>query len=214
MEKNWALSVDRCCLQALQFSVHLIDLWIRMKRHHFADKGPSRQSCGFSSSHVQMWDLDHKEGWVPKNRCFWTVVLEKTLESPLDCKEIKPVNSKGNQAWTFIGRTDAEAEDPNTLVTWCQEPTHWKRPWCWERLKAGGEGDNWVRDDWMASWTGWTWIWASSRRCWRTRKPGVLQSMGSQRVRRDWATEQQREQHWFAEHYFSDVIVSLGFRKL
>ena len=112
MEKNWALSVDRCCLQALQFSVHLIDLWIRMKRHHFADKGPSRQSCGFSSSHVQMWDLDHKEGWVPKNRCFWTVVLEKTLESPLDCKEIKPVDPEGDQPWLFTGRTDAEAEAP------------------------------------------------------------------------------------------------------
>ena len=73
---------------------------------------PSSQSYGFSSSHVGMWELDHKEGWAPKNWCFWTVVLEKTLESPLDSKEIKPVNPKGNQAWIFVGRTDAEAEAP------------------------------------------------------------------------------------------------------
>ena len=80
-----------------------------MQRHHFADKGLYGQSYGFSSSHVRRWELDHKEGWALKNRCFQTVVLEKTLESPLDCKEIKPVNPKGNQPWRFIGRTDAEA---------------------------------------------------------------------------------------------------------
>ena len=77
-----------------------------------ADKGLQSQSYVFSSSQVRMWELDHKEGWAPKNWCFWTVVLEKTLESPLDCKEIKPVNSIGNQSWLFIGRTDAEAETP------------------------------------------------------------------------------------------------------
>ena len=70
------------------------------------------QNCGFSSSHVCMWELDHKEGWAPKNWCFWTVALEKILESPLDCNEIKPINSKGNQSWIFIGRTDAETEVP------------------------------------------------------------------------------------------------------
>ena len=85
---------------------------IKKQRHYFANKGPSSQSCGFPSSHVWMWELDHKEGWAMKNRCFQTVVLEKTLESPLDCKEIKPVNPKGNQPWIFIGRTDAEAEAP------------------------------------------------------------------------------------------------------
>ena len=79
---------------------------------YFANKGPSSQSYGFSSSHVWMWELDHKEGWAPKNWCFWTVVLEKTLESPLDCKEIKPVNPKGNQSWIFVGKIDAEAEAP------------------------------------------------------------------------------------------------------
>ena len=82
---------------------------IKEQRHHFASKGPYSQGYGFSSSHVQMWELDHKEGWALKNWCFRIVVLEKTRESPLDCKEIKPVNPKGNQPWIFIGRTDGES---------------------------------------------------------------------------------------------------------
>ena len=90
---------------------------IKKQRHHFANKGLSSQSYGFSSSHVQMWELDHKEGWALKNWCFWNV-LEKTLENSLDCTEIKPVNSKGNQPWIFIGRTDAEAEAP---IFWLPE---------------------------------------------------------------------------------------------
>ena len=85
---------------------------IQKQRHHFADKGPYSQSYGFPSSHVQMWELDHKEGWQLKNWCFWTVMLEKTLDSSLDCMEIKTVNPKGNQPWIFIGRTDAEIETP------------------------------------------------------------------------------------------------------
>ena len=85
---------------------------IQKQRHHFANEDPSSQSCGFSSSHVWMWELDHKEGWVPQNWCFQTVVLEKTLESSLVCKEIKLVNPKGNQPWIFIGRADDEAEAP------------------------------------------------------------------------------------------------------
>ena len=85
---------------------------IKKQRHYFANKGPSSQGHGFSSSHVWMWELDYKESWVPKNWYFWTVVLEKILESPLDGKEIQPVNPKGNQSWIFIGRTDAEAETP------------------------------------------------------------------------------------------------------
>ena len=94
---------------------------IKKWRHHFADKGLYSQNYGFSSSHVQMWELDHKEGWV-LNWCFWTVVLEKTLESPLDRKEIKPVNPKGNQPWIFIGRTDAEAETP---ILWPPDVKSW-----------------------------------------------------------------------------------------
>ena len=108
------------------------------------------------------------------NRLSWT------LESPLDCKEIQPVHPKGGQSWAFIGRTDVEAET-NTLATWCEELTHWKRPWCWERLKAGGEGDDRGWDGWMASPTQWRWVWWNSRSWWWTGRPGVLQSMGSQR---------------------------------
>ena len=134
---------------------------IKKQRHYFANKGLYGQSYGFSSSHVQMWELDHKEGWAPKNWCFWTVVLEKTLESPLDSREIKPVNSTGNQSWIFIGRTGWSS---STLTTWCEELTHWKRPCWWERLKAEGEGGGRGWDGWMASTTKWTWIWANSRR--------------------------------------------------
>ena len=83
---------------------------IQKQRHYFVNKGLSSQGYGFSSGHVWMWELDFKESWVPKNWCFWTVVLEKTLESPLDCKEIQPVHGKGDQSWIFIGRTDDEAE--------------------------------------------------------------------------------------------------------
>ena len=142
-------------------SLKLTQLTLNKKqRHYFADKGPSSQSYGFSSSHVQMWELDHKEGWMPKNGFFQTVVLEKTLESPLDCKEIKPVNPKGNHPWIFIGRTDA-------LILWPpdgKKSTHWKRPWCWEGLQAGGEGGNRGWDGWLASPTQWAWIWANSGR--------------------------------------------------
>ena len=84
----------------------------KKQRHYFADKGLSSQNYGFSSSRVWMWELDHKADWEVKNRCFWTVVLKKTLESPLDFRKIKPVNPKGNQSWLFNGRTDAEAEAP------------------------------------------------------------------------------------------------------
>ena len=95
---------------------------IKKQRHYFADKCPSSQSYGFSSSHAWMWELDYKESWAPKNWCFWTVVLEKTLESPLDCKEIQPVHPKGNQPWIFIGRTGAEAETP---ILWPPDAKNW-----------------------------------------------------------------------------------------
>ena len=125
---------------------------------------------------------------VPKNWCCWTVVLEKSLESPLNCKEIKPLDSKGNQCWIFIERTDAEAEVP---ILWPPDAKNWligKDPGG-ERLKTWGEADDRGWDGWMASPTRWTWVWASSGSWWRTGKPGVLQSIGSQRVRHNWATE-------------------------
>ena len=122
---------------------------IKKQRHYFANKGPSHQGYGFSSGHVWMscmvtyglWRKLSTENW-----CFWTVVLEKTLESPLDCKEIQPVCPKGDQSWVFTGRTDIEAESP---ATWCEELTYLKRPWCWERLRAGREG---LTEDEMAGW--------------------------------------------------------------
>ena len=98
---------DACSLEEKPPRQH-----IKKQRHYFANKGPSSQSYGFSSSHVWMWELDYKESWALKNWCFWTVVLEKTLKRRLDCKEIKPVNPKGNQPCIFIGRTDAESEAP------------------------------------------------------------------------------------------------------
>ena len=181
---------------------------ITKQRHYFSDKGLSSQSYGFSSSHVWMWELDHKESWAPKNWCFWTVVSEKTLESPLDCKEIQPVHPQGNQSWIFSGRTDAEAP-----ILWPPDVKNWligKRHRCWERLKAG-EGNDRVWDVWMVSPTWWTFVQASSRSWWWTGKPGVLQSMGSQRVRHDWVnwTESTLSRKGHSPHFWVD---KLGFR--
>ena len=136
-----------------------------------------------------MWELDYKESWALKNWCFWTVVLEKALESPLDWKEIQPVHPKGNQSWIFIGRTDAGAETP---ILWPPDSKNWligKDPDAEEELKAGGEGDDGGWDGWMASPTQRTWVWVNSGSWWWTGRPGMLQSMGWQRVRYDSATE-------------------------
>ena len=120
-----------------------------------------------------MWELDYKENWVPKNWYFWTVVLEKTLESPLDCKKIKPVNYKGNQSEYTLERLMLKLK----LQYLMQRAYSLEKPWCWERLKARGEGDDRGWAGWIASPTQWTWVWASSGRWWRTEKPGMLQSM-------------------------------------
>ena len=138
---------------------------------------------------VRMWELDHKESWVWKNWCFWTVVLEKTLESPLDCKEIQPVHPKGNQSWIFIGRTDAEAETPILWPPAVKNWLIWKDPDSRKDWRQGEEGDDRGWDGWMASPTQWTWAWVNSRSSRWTGKPGVLQPMGSQRTGHDWATE-------------------------
>ena len=159
---------------------------IKKQRHHFADKILYRQSYGFCSSHVQMWVLDYKEGWAPKNWSFWTVVLEKTLESPLDYK-IKPVNPKGNQPWIFIGRTDVEAEapilwppdmksrligkDPNARKDWVQEKEMTEDEMVgWHHLLNGHEFEQTVGDgegqgccgSWSRSQT-WLNNWATTR---------------------------------------------------
>ena len=123
-----------------------------MRRHYFANKGPFSQGYGFSSSHAWMWELDYKESLVPKNWCFWTVVLEKTLASSLDCKEIQPVHPEGNQSWIFIGRTDAKAETP---ILWPPDVKSWL---IWKDPDAG---KNWRREekgtteDEMVGWHHW-----------------------------------------------------------
>ena len=121
-------------------------------RYLFANKGLSSQGYGFSSSHIWMLELDYKESWVPTNWCFWTVVLEKTLEESLGLKEISPGVHWKDWYWSW---------NSNTLVTWWEELTHLKRPWCWERLRAVGEGDDRGWDGWMASLTQWTWVWVN-----------------------------------------------------
>ena len=126
--------------QRLKFRQHT-----KKQRHYFANKGPFSQSYGFSSSHVWMWELDHKEDWAPKNWYFWTAVWEKTLER----KEISPEYHWKDWCWSS-----------NTLAIWCEGLTHWKKPWCSERLQAGREGGNRGWDGWMASPTQWTWVWA------------------------------------------------------
>ena len=125
-----------------------------------------------------MWGLDYKESWVQKNWCFWTVVLETSLESPLDSKEIQPVYPNEYPEYSLEGLM--LKLNLNTLASLCEELTHWKRPWCWERLKVGGEGDDWGWDGWMASPTQWTWVSLNSGSWWWTGRSGMLQSMASQ----------------------------------
>ena len=120
-----------------------------LKSRDFANKHPSSQSCGFSSSHVWMWELDYKESWAPKNWCFWTVVLEKTLQSPLDSTEIQLVHPKGNQSWIFIGRTDGEAE---ALILWPPDVKNWL---IWKDPDAGKDWrqeENGTTEDEMVGW--------------------------------------------------------------
>ena len=136
-----------------------------------------------------MWELDYKKSWAPKKWCFWAVVLEKTLESPSNCKEIQPVPSQRRSVLGVHWKDWCWSWNSNTLATWCEELTQWKRPRCWERLRAGGEGDDRGWDGWMTSLTRWTWVWVDSGSWGWTGRPGVLQFMGSQRVGHDWETE-------------------------
>ena len=158
---------------------------IKKQRHYFTNNSLSSRSYGFSSSHVWMWELDYNESWTLQNWCFWNVVLEKTLESPLDCKEIHP---KGNQSWIFIGRTYVEAETP---ILWPPDVKNWllgKDPDAgkdWRQKEKGMTEDEMV--GWHHQLSGWVWL--NSGSWWWTGRSGVLQSMGSQRIGHGWATE-------------------------
>ena len=159
---------------------------LKLHMHSPTHTGLSSRSYGFSSSRVWMWELGHKGGWALKNWCFWIVMLEKTLESPLDWKDIKLVNPKGNQSWIFTGRTDAEG-----TILWPPHAKNWlirEDTNAVGKIEAGGQGDNRRLDGRMASLTWWTWIWAGFRSWWWTGKPWMLQSMGSEsQIRlKDW----------------------------
>ena len=159
---SWAPKSLQIVTAAREIFKKMLALWkksydkprqcIKKQKHKFASKGPHSQSYGFSSGHVWMWELDYKESWALMNWCFWIVVLEKTLESPLDCKEIQPVHPKGNQSWIFIGRTDVEAETP---ILWPPDARNWliwKDPdagkdWRWEEKRT--------TEDEMVGWHHW-----------------------------------------------------------
>ena len=161
-------------------------LYIKKQRHSFTDK--YSQSYGFSSSHVWIWELDDKESWAQQNRCFWTVLLEKTLDSPLDCKEIQPVHPKGNKSCYLLEGLMLKLK-LQCFGYQMQRTDSLEKTLMLEKLKAGGEGDDGGWDGWMASPTQWTWVWVNSGSWWWTGRPGVLRSMGSQRVGHDWGTE-------------------------
>ena len=169
---------------------------IKKQRHYFASKGSSSQSYGFSSNHVWMWELDYKKLSTKELMLLNCGVGEDSWESlelqdptsPSCRKSVLNIHWK-DWCWSWSS---------STLATWCKELTHWKRPWCWERLKAGGQGDNIGWKGWMASLIQLTWVWASCRSWWGTGKPSMLQSMGLQRVGQNWVTEL----NWFclAQH--------------
>ena len=161
---------------------------IKKQRHYSANKGPSSQGYGFSSGHVWMWEWTVKKTECQRIDAFELWCWRRLLRVPCAArrsnqsilKEISPECSLEGLIYSW---------NSNTLATWCEELTHWKRPWCCERLGAGGEGDDRGWDGWMASPTQWTWVWVNSKNWWWTGRPGVLRFMGLQRVGHDWVTE-------------------------
>ena len=162
--------------------------YIQKWRHYFANKGPSSQGYGFSSGHVWMWKLDHEEGWTLKDWCFWIVVLEKTLEGPLDSKEIQPVHSEGDQPRISLERMMLKLKlQYFGHLMWRVDSL--EKTLMLGRIGGWGEGNDRGWDGWMASGTRWTWVWVNSGSWWWTGRPGLLWFMGSQRDGHDWATE-------------------------
>ena len=167
------------------------------KSRAIAYKDPSIQSYDFSNTHVWIWELDNKKGWEPKSDAFKLWCWRRLLIFPWTARRtsqsiLKEILSNIQEVLNIHWRVWYWSWSCNTLATWCKELTHWKRPWFRERLKAGREGDDKGWDDWMASPTQWTWVWANSGRWWRTGRPGMLQSIESQRVRHNCSTEQQQ----------------------
>ena len=161
---------------------------IKKWRHYSTNKDPSSQSYGIPVVTLWMWELDYKESWALENWCFWTVVLEKDSWESLGLQG-DPTSPSYRRSVLGVHWKDCCCRwCSNTLSTWWEELTCFKSAWCWERLKEG-EGDNRGWDGWMASLTQWTWVWVNPGSWWWTGRPGVLQSMGSQRVGHDWATE-------------------------
>ena len=171
---------------------------IKKQRHYFINESPSIQTYGLSSSHVWMWELDYKESWVPKMllKCgvredSWkSLGLQGDPTSPFWRRSVLNIHWR-DWCWSW---------NSNTSASWCEELTHLKRPWCWERLWAGGEGDDRGWDGWISQ-TQWLWVWANPRRWWRTGKSGVLQSMGSLWVGHNLVAEQQQHIEYNSLYY-------------
>ena len=194
-EGDCSCEIERCFLLGRKVLTNL-DSILKSRDITLTTKVRLVKAMVFPVAMYGLWELDYKESWSTKNWWFWTMVLEKTLESPLDCKDIQPVYPKGNQS-NIHWKDWCWSWNSNTLATWCEELTPWKRPWCWERLKAGEKG---TTEDEMVGWH----HWREGHEFEQAPgvddgqgKPEVLQSTGLQSIGHDWATEL----NWFSLHY-------------